>query len=146
MVVAVRPVAQHNAAMPHIHIEVLVDKLLVRNLQYAMRHPHAGIRKIDPSMLLIPAQRFHPQRLAIDPPESRNVVLPLLDRHVHPRHFAALCTHNPHADIRVQIARLRIPLLLHRRVRRDPVGDRILRNIASTICKNARFFESGDQK
>ena len=67
--------------MRHIHVVVLIQELLVRYFQHAVGYSHAGIGKINLSMLLVPAQRLHPQRLAIDPAEARNVVLSLLDRH-----------------------------------------------------------------
>ena len=93
-----------------------------------MRRSQTRLRKIDASVLLVSAQRFDPQRFAIDPSEARNVVLALLHRHMNPGNLAPLGTHHANSHVGIEIARLRIALYFNGRVHRDPVCNRILRN------------------
>ena len=130
------------------HIVVLVEKLVVDQFEDQVRLAAAGIGKVDVAVLVIAGKRLHPQRVAIDPAEPRNVVLAFAEREA--------CTHvvfppaaltTPDAHLGIQVVGLRIALRMPsaRATESSRPADTPAR-CASFICRKAMLFESGDQK
>ena len=127
----IRPARQHNRPILNRHIVLVVEELLVLFLQHQLRVPRLRFRKVQILVLVVPRQRLHPNRLWVHPPKSRNIILPACECawKLHPNRLPAMLGHNPHPHLRIRVPRLRIPLLVHRRMRRNPVRNRILRHM-----------------
>ena len=98
-----------------------------------MRLPCCGIRKVKIPVLMIASDRLNPHGLRIHPSEARNIILPRLETSISagkldPNRRAARGADYAHTDLRVGVAGLRKALHIHRRVRGNPIGDRILRH------------------
>ncbi len=110
------------------HVVVFVEELCVRLLQSQLRAAIGRVGEVQPAMLMVARECLDPQRVRVQPAEARNVIVAGSERHLHPVDVGGAYIHHAHAHRRVGIARLRIALHRHCRVRRDPVGDRILRH------------------
>src|SRR5664279_4472432 len=95
------PVGENDATVRHIYVVILVNKCVIRELQYRVHLSCNRIGKIDVSVFIVASHSLDPQRLPIDPAETRNVVLTSLDGHLNPCSLTPPSVHYANPDIRI---------------------------------------------